>query len=479
MGVMIGRKTESQLLLEYYNSERAELVALYGRRRVGKTYLVNELFRDKMTFKHTGVSPADHEKKGLMKKQLESFYFSMIRWGMPEKRKPKSWIEAFFMLETWLDEIDDGSRMLLFFDELPWMDTQRSGFISAFENFWNGWACDHHNLMVIVCGSASSWVLDKLINNRGGLYNRVTHEMKLAPFTLRECEEFFEERGINLSRYDIVQSYMAVGGIPFYLGYFQKNLSLAQNIDALFFAERAPLRDEYNKLFNSIFDKPEMMKGMVRKLCRRNRGYSRGELLEAMSMEDGETFSTCLNALVSSEFVVKYIPFGNKGNDFHYKLTDPFCLFFLHFVENKYGDDHQFWLQNLESQAVVSWRGLAFETVCFNHIQQIKQALGISAVSSTQSAWVKKPDDTEGMQIDLLISRKDHIINQCEIKYLGDLFSVTEDYYRTLQRRIEALSEKIPRTTAVHTTLITTYGVKQNKYSGIFTDVLTIEDLFQ
>jgi hypothetical protein len=476
---MIGRKKEMQELEELYNSGKAELVAVYGRRRVGKTYLIDETFKDRITFRHTGISPVEHANKGMLKKQLDAFYYSLLRSGMAANKKPGSWMEAFYMLETFLDSIKAEERQLVFIDELPWMDTPRSGFMAAFENFWNGWACYHENIMVVVCGSANSWILDNLINNHGGLYGRVTYEIKLKPFSLNECEQFFEEKGIILSRYDIVQAYMAVGGIPYYLGYFRRELSLAQNLDQLFFSGNAKLRDEFNRLFDSVFDKPEVMKTIVRKLYTRHDGFPRGELVDALKVTEGDTFNKCLNALVTSEFVVKYIPFGHRKNDWHYKLTDHFCLFYLHFAEDKGVLNEGYWLQNLDTQAIISWRGLAFEDVCFSHIQQIKKALGISGVSTSQSAWTKKPDDTKGMQIDLIISRRDGIINLCEIKYSNDMFNVDENYYRTILRRSAAIAELSAKNTAVHNTLITTFGLKSNKYSGAFTNTVTMDDLFQ
>ena len=475
---MIARKKEMQELNDLYASNRAELVAVYGRRRVGKTYLIDETFRDRITFRHAGLSPAGKEKKGMLKQQLDAFYYSLLRSGMPEHKKPKSWIEAFFLLETFLDGQGKNDRQLVFIDELPWLDTQRSGFMTAFENFWNGWACYHNNLMVIICGSSNSWILDNLINNHGGLYNRVTYEIKLAPFTLRECEQLLEEKEIGLSRYDIVQAYMAVGGIPYYFGYFKRGNSLAQNMDLLFFSQGAKLRDEFDRLFDSVFDQPETMKSIVRLLYTKKAGFSRSELLEKLHMTEGETFSKCLKALLSSEFVIKYVPFGCRENQFLYKLVDPFCLFYLHFVNGNRALPEDFWLQNLETQAVVSWCGLAFEGVCFNHIRQIKNALGIAGVSTTQSAWVKRSEEGDGTQIDLLLTRRDHIVNICEIKYSLHPFTVDQRYYNLILDRAAEVKECIPPTTAIHNTLISTFGVKENRYSGIFTEIITLEDLF-
>lgn len=476
---MIGRKKEMQELLDRYESSRAELVAVYGRRRVGKTFLIDETFDNRITFRHAGVSPAGESKNGLLKKQLDQFYFSLRSQGMTDAKRPKSWMEAFFYLEMFLQGQDQNKRQLVFIDELPWMDTPRSGFITAFEGFWNNWGCHRRNLMVIVCGSASSWILDNLINNHGGLYGRVTCEIRLHPFTLLECEQFLQERGVDLSRYDIVQSYMALGGIPYYLGYLKRNLSLAQSLDEMFFQREAKLSDEFNRLFSSVFDRPVLMQQIVRILSGRNRGYTRSELLDRLRMKDGEVFSKCLKALISSDFILKYVPFGTKASEPHYKLIDQFCLFWLHFRdENKsWGDNY--WAENLDSQQIVSWRGFSFENVCWNHIPQIKNQLGISGVSADYSAWTKKADDEEGLQIDLLISRRDHIVNMCENKFWGDDFVVNKDYYRVLLRRKEILAEAFSGKVAVRCTLITTFGLKKNEYSSIFTDIITLNDLFR
>lgn len=479
---MIGRKKEIEELRDLYESDKAELVAVYGRRRVGKTYLIDQTFKGQITFRHAGLAPSDKSEEGvgLMKAQLDEFYHSLLLHGMKRSHVPKSWIEAFFMLEQLLEQKDDGSRQLLFLDELPWMDTPRSGFLRAFEGFWNIWGCHRENLMVIVCGSANSWILDNLINNHGGLYNRVTYELKLSPFTLGECEEYYESKHMGMSRYDIIQSYMIIGGIPYYMGYFKKGLGLAQNIDQLFYAENAKLGDEFRRLFNSAFDKPELVQKIVRFLNTRNYGYTRKEISSALGISTGGWLTKGLNALVASDFVVRYVPFNERKTSEYYRLTDPFCIFYLKYVDANYGTDEQFWQKNYNSQSVVTWRGIAFERVCFNHIRQIKRALEIGGVSTTHSAWLKRDDDNEeGTQIDLIINRSDNVVNMCEMKYYGDDFCVKKDYYRKILRRQEVLREILPAKTSIQSTLITTFGLAKNEYQGAFSNVITLDDLFE
>ena len=477
---MIGRKEEIEKLNRLYNSGRAEFVAIYGRRRVGKTFLIDEVFRDRISFKHAGLSPVGETSKGLMKDQLRSFHESLIKQGMKRRARPKDWFDAFLMLELFLEEIDDGSRQLVFLDELPWMDTPRSSFIKAFESFWNNWGCHRKNLMVVVCGSANSWIQDNLINNHGGLYNRLTYFLKLSPFTLKECEEYFESIQMNISRYDIVQSYMAVGGIPYYLSYFDNRGSVTQNIDSIFFSKNAVLEDEFNRLFDSIFVNPEFVKRIIRFLYRNNAGFTRKEILKELKTTDGSVITRSLKALIASDFIMKYVPFGFSKREEHYKLVDPFCLFYLHFVDNRKANSETYWQDHLESQEVVVWRGFAFENVCFNHIKQIKKALGIAAVSTSISAWSKRKDNDEnGLQIDMLITRRDNVINMCEIKFYDKEFVVTESYSRTLKARKQTLRESVSPKYAIQGTLITTYGLKFNAYSGEFIHCVTLDDLFE
>jgi hypothetical protein len=477
---IIGRKEEIEEIKRLYSSKMPQFLAVYGRRRVGKTFLVDEALKGKITFRHSGLSPVDEQNhKNSLKEQLKHFYQSLQRQGMKKSKCPTSWLEAFFMLEMHLQSMDDGSRQVVFLDELPWMDTPRSGFVTALEAFWNGWGCHRDNFMLVVCGSATSWITDNLINNHGGLYGRLTCQLKLSPFTLNECEQFFHSKGIRMSRYDIVQSYMIFGGVPYYLSYFERGRSLAQNVDNLFFKKNAVLSGEFDRLFSSIFSRPDEMKQIVKVLGNKRMGYAQEELAKAAGLTWGGTFSGMLKALIASDFIQAYVPFGMGKRDVHYKLIDPFCLFYMKFVQGQKDIDPEFWMHNVTSQSVSSWRGFAFEEVCFSHISKIKKALDILGVSSTQSAWAVKGDDnTEGTQIDLLINRKDNVVNLCEMKFYNEKFTVNKAYYLKVVHRQNLLAERIPRKSVIHNVLVTTEGLTYNEYSGVFQKVVTIYDLF-
>ena len=253
---------------------------------------------------------------------------------------------------------------------------------------------------------------------------------------------------------------------------------MAQNVDELFFAKGAKLAVEYDRLFSSIFTNPDMVKGIVKVLSTRNKGYTRKEIISKSGYSDGGTLTKSLNALIASDFVIKYVPFGCGKRDEHYKLVDPFCIFFLKFVENRNSITDGFWQQNIDSQPIVSWRGYAFENVCFNHISEIKRALGISGISSRESAWTKTGEGDNGTQIDMLILRKDNVVNMCEMKFYSDDFAVDKDYDRILRHRQSILYENLPKKSTIHNTLITTYGVRNNEYKWAFEKVSTMEELF-
>lgn len=478
MQQIIGRTKEIGLLEDLYNSGRPEFVVVHGRRRVGKTFLVRELFSDKLTFYHTGLSPVEiqDETSTILKQQLEAFYSSLSRFGY-RGAMPKDWIQAFDALISLLESKND-ERMVVFIDEMPWMDTAKSGFITAFEHFWNGWGAGQERLMLIVCGSSTSWILDKIINNKGGLFNRITSEIALQPFTLKECEEFYQSRDIVIDRYDQLQAYMIFGGIPYYMALFRKGLSLAQNIDVLCFSKHGQLRNEFDRLFNSLFVNPESNKTIIRQLYKRNEGFLRQEISSETKIPSGGGLTTLLKGLEESNFIVSYNNYKGYKRDLYYRLVDPFCLFYLFFMDNGKTTDEHYWSNNLQTGKLNSWRGFAFENTCFAHIQQIKEALGIAGVYTETAPWRSKQKN-DGAQIDMLIDRSDRVINICEMKYSVDDFLITKSYDKELRHKMSLFTSETNCKKALHLTLVTTYGLKRNEYSGRVQKVITMDDLFK
>ena len=474
---IIGRLPERAELDSIYHAEGPRFVAVYGRRRVGKTYLIKEHFKDRLTFWHTGLSPYDRDKKFLLRDQLQAFHYSLQDYGLQGETCPKSWLEAFRLLEKLLKQKDDGSRQVVFIDEMPWMDTARSRFIPALEYFWNGWAAKRDNVMLIVCGSATSWIEDNLINNKGGLYNRLTDEIKLSPFTLVECEQYFKGRGINMSRYDIAQTYMVFGGIPHYLSLFEKGLSTPQNIDRILFDKNAKLRNEFERLFGSLFKNSEDHIAVVRLLAKRRSGYTRQEIMQHTGLKQGGGVTLILKGLMESDFVTRYVPFGEKRIE-KYRLLDPYCIFYLTFIDQQPILNPQYWQKNFNTPRLNAWRGYAFEELCFSQIDKIKQKLGIGGVSTTESSWIVKNDAENRMQIDMLINRSDNVINLCEIKFYSTPFTIDKQYDAILRERVQYLIEQVPKKKTVHLTIIASFGLNTNEYSGQVQSVVTLDDLF-
>lgn len=471
---IIGRQAEIKELENLYSNGHSEFVVLYGRRRVGKTFLVNELFRDRITFSHTALSPIELKGKELMKMQLQNFTHSLIRCGAEVTSLPENWLDAFFMLEKFLESKSDGRRMLVFMDELPWLDTPRAGFVTAFEAFWNGWGSKRDDLMLIACGSAVSWMSDKLINGKGGLFDRVTFEIKLEPFNLRETEDFFQSKDIRLDRYDITQCNMIFGGVPYYLSLFARDMSLAQNVDALVFNRKGKLANEYDRLFGSIFTNPDSAEKVIRFLAGKRVGYSREEIIKGTGIADGGEFTKLLLSLEESDFISKFRYFGEPPRKSRYRLIDGFCLFYNYFCNRKNTDDTNYWQHNQNSPSVNAWRGYSFENVCFGHIRQIKSALGISGVHTETYSWVGASS-----QVDLLIDRDDRLINLCECKYSSKDFIVDKEYDAKLRERQAAFVDETGTGKSTLLTLITTFGLKYNEYSGRFQNVITSDDLFK
>lgn len=479
MEKIIGRKREIEELNNLYCSGKPEFVAIYGRRRVGKTFLIKEMFQDKMTFYHSGLSPYDRERRISARDQLAAFYASLMQFGLEENQCPKTWMEAFALLGKLLDFLDDGERQLIFIDELPWMDTPRSQFLVALEHFWNTWGAWHDRVMLIVCGSATSWMLDNLINNKGGLYDRLTWQIKLTPFTLGECKAFFESKNISMSPYDLVECYMVLGGIPYYLNYLQRGRSLAQNIDQLFFERNAKLGTEFNRLFGSLFSKPDDYIAVVKLLAKRHTGFTREEIVQHLGLKSGGTVTKMLEALVVSDFIKSYHPFGVKGREVRYRLVDSFCLFYLRFLEDQSVQDTCFWQHNQNMPALNAWRGIAFEQVCFNHVDQIKMALNVGGVASKESAWIVRGNgDQSGAQMDMLIDRADRVVNLCEMKFLSKEFEPTVEDEMKFRSRIATLQEHLSFKQTVHMTLVTTVGLKANAHSSVIQQTVTINQLF-
>jgi len=480
---IVGREEEIARLEKYIKSDRSELIAIYGRRRVGKTFLVKELFGDNFTFRITG-----RENAG-MKEQLVNFSYAITDY-FGEEVTVKDWQEAFRVLSKAIERQRPGVK-IIFIDELPWLDSQKSHFIGALEYFWNNWASYRSDIKLIVCGSATSWMLKKILNARGGLHNRVTHKILVSPFSLKETERYFRKNGFDYERLEILDCYMAVGGVAYYLSLFDSDKSVAENINSLCFTSGGELADEFSKLYKSLFKKADRHLAVVNALGRIGKGMTRLELLEQTGMNNNGNVSTILNELEACEFIRSYIPFGKSKKEKLYQLVDLFSLFYLRFMKSGGVFARNYWQTTIGTGSHNAWCGYAFEVVCLHHIDEIIDGLGISGIISRPCSWAYRPgeqakadelldeDLRTGAQIDLLIDRKDKTVTVCEMKYSDTEYEIDKAYFERIQARIRTFRKVTGATKTITATLVTPLGLKDNMYARRCGRQITADELFK
>lgn len=474
---IIGRNYEISQLKETLASKESELVVVYGRRRVGKTFLVNEFFDNQFDFKLTGVFNES------TKVQLGRFAAAMDEYSGFHSEPPEDWFKAFDALKAYLKSLHK-KRKIVFIDEMPWLDTTKSDFVPALEAFWNGWAAAQRNIELIACGSATSWITDKLLGDRGGLFNRSSVRLFVRPFTLHEVELYLKSKGIDWTRYDIAECYMIMGGIPFYLKQLNAKLSFTQNIDNMFFRNNAVLWDEFEHLYHSLFKQADSHIAIVEALAKKKIGLTQQEIVKEAGLGANGKISKYLRNLEINGFVLPYRFFGKKKRETIYQLSDFYSMFYLAYIKGNYGKDEHFWTNSLDNPSRSAWAGYTFEQLCKCHLEQIKRKLGIAGVLAETSSWFCKAEDDEsgkkkrGAQIDLLIDRRDRVVNLCEMKFSLNDYTIDADYDESLRNKIDAFKRETATRKSLQLTMITTYGVKKNKYSNRVQSEVVLDDLF-
>lgn len=470
--MLIGREKEIKTLLQAYHSEYSEFVAVYGRRRIGKTFLIREAFNYQFAFQHTGVY------KETLKKQLRNFRDALKMSGMKKVRIPTDWSDAFFQLAQFIKESKD-EKKVIFIDEVPWLDTPRSGFLSALEYFWNSFASARKDVLLIICGSATSWIINKVLKNHGGLHNRVTYRIHLQPFTLHECEEYAKYLGMRASHYDLIEYYMVLGGVAFYWSRLDKGLSVAQNIDNMIFSETGFLHNEFNELYDSLFNEPESYLKIIDALGTIRLGMTRDELVKEGGITSNGKLTRMLEDLTECGFIKRIPSYGGKSKDDLIQLVDNFTIFYYKYIKENQNNDEHFWSNSYNSPIRAAWTGLVFERVCFQHIPQIKQAMGIAGVATQCYSWKAKGGmHSSGAQIDMVLDRSDNIINICVIKFSKGEYTITKDYAMSLNNKVERFIDDTKTKKSILLTMITTNGVTHNEYWNQIQKEITADELF-
>lgn len=466
--MFIGRERELNELRSSLRADSSKFIAVYGRRRIGKTMLIREAFGGDFTFHYAGIYKAGKQE------QLMNFCFALRAFGYDEAPLPANWFEAFDLLRKFL-LTRRARKKVVFLDEVPWMDSPKSDFLPALEHFWNGWASMRKDIVLVICGSATSWIVNKVIHNKGGLHNRLSFAINLMPFTLRECELYAEAASLSMSRIQIVEAYMILGGVPFYWSFLKRGQSLAKNVDEMFFAENAKLKNEFSDLYASLFRNPEPYISVIEVLARKGAGMSREDIIAVTKAGENGKLSKILENLVSCGFVRKYNKIGNRTKCAIYQLIDCYTIFYYKFLKHRGGNDPSFWTLSQGAPKYNAWAGFAFERVCLLHTEQLKSSLSIMGVITNVSSWRSSDGD---VQIDLLLDRNDRIINLCEMKFSSVEYTITKSYDEELRNKKARFIEETQTRKAVHTTMVTTYGVKRNAYFNGIQSEVTIDGLF-
>ena len=470
MRKVIGRQREKEILSNALTSHRSELIAVYGRRRIGKTYLIRTFYKDKITFSFTGLS------EGKRHDQIKNFMLKLkeVSKMFQNEKPPKDWLEAFHLLKLYLKGIKESNKKkIIFIDEFPWVDSHKSGFLGAFENFWNDYCTTRSDLIVIVCGSAASYMVKKIINNTKGLSKRITEKIHLKPFNLKETKAFLKYKGILMEEYEILKLYMVLGGVAEYLEHVKKGESATITIDNLCFKKEAYLEDEYNQVFKSLFRENSYHQKIMEVLSTsKKQGITRDDILEELNISSGGRFSNALSDLILSGFVLKYVSYKDHKKTILYRIYDEFCLFHIQFMKNFKGSR---WTQLFQQQSYKSWCGFAFETICLKHVEALKRALKCDQIQSKNYCWY----DAKA-QIDLVIDRNDNVVNLCEIKFYNDTFTMNASYLNVLRTKERQFSKTTLTKKSLYTSIISTWGITENQYStAIVSNNITMEALFR
>ena len=468
---MIGRSKEIEALRQAYSSDQSEFVALYGRRRVGKTFLVTEVFNGKFSFHHAGMENASKSE------QLASFREALKRYGHVKCPRLTTWISAFSELEVLLESLPAGKK-IVFLDELPWYDTRKSGFLTAFESFCNGWSSIRKDILLVICGSATTWIINEVFRSRGGLHNRVTRRLPIAPFTLKECEEYAAYKHLGFNREQIAECYMALGGVAYYWSLLQEGQSAAQNFDRLFFGTDGELRGEYDRLFSSLFKSPTRHLKIMEILNERKDGVSREDIVSRLSEGSSGEVTKCLGELCECGFLKCYNLPGKVKKGAVYQLIDPYVLFYFEFLKNRKGTDPHFWTISYATPRINSWRGRAFEKLCLWHVPQIKAALGIGGILTDEFCWRGTSDDGKTVQIDLILERGDRMTDICEMKFSNAPYALDEEEWLRIQARMEIYRRQTKTNKGIRLVVVSANGLKDNAYRGNVQAVVTLSSLF-
>ena len=484
---LIGRNEEKLILNAFLKSNRPEFLAIYGRRRIGKTFLIKQVFAEEDCF-FFNVTGIQNGGTGIQMNRFTKEIGKVFYQGVDIKER-ENWIDTFDLLSDAIEKmVPKNKKVVLFLDEFPWMATHKSGLLQALEHRWNhSWSNDKR-IKLIICGSSASWIINKIINNKGGLHNRITRQIHLMPFNLKETASFLADQKINLNHKQVTELYMTTGGVPYYLLLPERHLSAAQIVEKLAFQQNSLLFKEFDNLFSSLFENSEKYIELLRIISKNHNGIRQEEIINRCEQTSrGGRMLARLKELEDAGFIISFMPHWHKKRGKYYRLIDEYTSFYLHWIESvrntlqKKSLAPGYWLEKHNSPAWYNWAGYAFESICYQHLPQIRKKLNIrpSAIANGWSYTPTVKSGEQGTQIDLLFDRDDDSITICEIKYTTEPFSITKDYAKKLENKVRIFREKTKTKKQIFLAMISANGIKETMYSEeLIQDIVTLEDLF-
>ena len=493
---IINREKEIKILEEFYTSKTPELAAIFGRRRVGKTFLVRSFFEQKMQKKQkkqkdvvfldvTGM------QDGSMFEQIRNFTDALAEAFVHQGARleaGKNWYESFRTLSEYIRLVPQNKKIILFFDEFPWMVTKNSKLLQFLEYYWNHDWSKNNRIKLIICGSSAGWILKNIINNKKGLYNRVTKTIQLEPFDLQETKKYLFHKGIRLSNRQIAELYMVIGGIPHYLNQITKGLSAIQVIEKLAFVKKSFFLDEFEKLYATLFHDAKNCIEIIRIIAKHRNGIGQEELLGKISSVSGGSKIQLLDDLENAGFIMKFKPKWHRKKGIYYRVIDEYSLFYLYWIEPiketllVKGLRQGYWEKTQLGSSWHIWKGYAFEALCYKHLAKISEVLNLSP-TAVPSTWKYAPRDKskqQGAQIDLLFDRDDDAITVCEIKCTNRPFEIDKQYAHNLINKVETFKRVTKTPKQIFTVMISANGLKPTMYSEeLISNIVTLDDLFK
>lgn len=474
-----------KMLNDFFKSKRSEFLAIYGRRRVGKTFLIKNYFiQQKCIFLPiTGIQNGSFlDQRTACCQQISNIFFNGINITIPD-----SWLQIFEIINNAINSTSKKKIVVLFFDEFPWLATAKSRLLQALEYYWNQFWSNDKRVKLIICGSLASWIIKNIINNTGGLYNRVTYRLALQPFDLYETECFLKNNGVQLTDQQITSIYMVTGGIPLYLEQIKKGLSANQNIDRVCFSSNGLLTNEIEELFKSLFSNSDIFIKLTREIAKHRYGITKSDLSKILDISQSGRLVERLKELEDAGFIMAFLPYQHREKGMYFRVIDEYTLFYFRWIEPNLRSIRRlvkpkgFWLEKAQGNAYKSWCGYAFESICYKHINLIMRKLNLkpSALPFTWRYAPKKGDNTNGAQVDLLFDREDDAITLCEIKYTDSPFMVDKEYAQKLRKRIAIFKKKTRTKKQLFLALISANGLTKSMYlEDMVSGMVKLEDLF-